>query len=112
MTWSHALRALMVRYAAGNAFATAKPLRFVDDNTTMLEVQWDILRWRYFSGAEFNNTSPTTAVPTVHAQERLASRLCLEGVPLLLRRARLRWYDELLGLNRAIILHEFNDKRG
>ena len=75
MTWSHAVRALMVRYAAGNAFATAKALGLVDEKTTMWEVQWDILKQRYFSGAEFNNTTPTATVPTVHARKRFASRL-------------------------------------
>ena len=35
MTWSHFVCAFMVRYAAGNAFATAKALGFVVDNTTM-----------------------------------------------------------------------------
>ena len=75
MTWSHAVRAFMVRYAAGNAFATAKALGLVDDKTTMWEFQWDILKQRYFSGAEFNNTTPTAAVPTVHAPKRFASRL-------------------------------------
>ena len=75
MTWCHAVRAFMVRYAARNAFATAKPLGLVDDRTTMWEVQWDILKQRYFSGAEFNNTTPTAAVPTVHAPKRFASRL-------------------------------------
>ena len=75
MTWSHAVRAFMVRYAAGNAFATAKALGLVDDKTTMWDFQWDILKQRYFSGAEFNNTTPTAAVPTVHAPKRFASRL-------------------------------------
>ena len=67
MTWSHAVRTFMVRYAAGNAFATAKAFGLVDDKTTMWEFQWDILKQRYFSGAEFNNTTPTAAVPTEHA---------------------------------------------
>ena len=75
MTWSHAVLAFMVRYAAGNAFATAKALGLVDDKTTMWEFQWDILKQRYFSGAEFNNTTKTAAVPTVHAPKRFASRL-------------------------------------
>ena len=75
MTWSHTVRAFMVRYAAGNAFATAKALGLVDDKTTMWEFQWDILKQRYFSGAEFNNTTPTAAAPTVHVPKRFASRL-------------------------------------
>ena len=75
MTWSRAVRAFMVRYAAGNAFATAKALRLEDEKTTIWEFQWDILKQRYFSGAEFNNTTPTVAVPTVHAPNRFASRL-------------------------------------
>ena len=44
MTWSHAVRAFMVRYAAGNAFATAKALGLLDEKTTMWEFQWDILK--------------------------------------------------------------------
>ena len=36
MTWSHAVRAFMLRYAAGNAFATCKALGLVDEQTTML----------------------------------------------------------------------------
>ena len=75
MTWSHAVRALMVRYAAGNAFATAKALGLVDEKTTMWELQWDILKQRNFSGAEFNNTTPTATVPTLHALKRFAGRL-------------------------------------
>ena len=75
MTWRHAVRAFMVRYAAGNAFATAKALGLVDDKTTMWEFQCDILKQRYFSGREFNSTTPTAAVPTVHAPKRFASRL-------------------------------------
>ena len=75
MTWSHALRAFMVRYAVASAFATAKALGLVDEKTTMWEFQWDILQLRYFSGAEFNNTTPTAAVPTVHAPKPFASRL-------------------------------------
>ena len=65
MTWSHAVRVFMVRYAAGNAFATAKASGLVDDKTTMWEFQWDMLKQRYFSGAEFNSTTPTAAVPTL-----------------------------------------------
>ena len=61
------MRAFMVRYAAGNAFATAKALGLVDKKTTMWEFQWDILKQWYFSGAEFNNTTPTAMVPAVHA---------------------------------------------
>ena len=64
----------MVRYAAGNAFATAKSLGSVDEKTTLWEFQWDILKQRYFSGAEFNNTTRTAAVPAVHAPKRFASR--------------------------------------
>ena len=75
MTWSHAVRAFMVRYAAGKAFATAKALGLVEDKSTMWEFQWDILKQRYFSGAEFNNTTPNAAVRTVHAPKRFASRL-------------------------------------
>ena len=75
MTWSHAVCAFMVRYAAENAFATAKALGLVDYKNSMWEFQWDILKQRYFSGAEFNNTTPTTAVPPVHAPKRFASRL-------------------------------------
>ena len=44
MTWSHAVRGFMVRYAAGNAFATAKALGLVDKKTTTWELQWDILK--------------------------------------------------------------------
>ena len=80
---SHDVRAFMVQYADGNAFATAKALGLVDEKTTMWEFQWDILKQRYFSGAEFNNTTPTAPVPTVHAPKRCASRLlcthCLSG---------------------------------
>ena len=77
MTWSHGVHAFMVRYAAGNTFATTKAWGLVDEKTTMWEFQWDILKQRYFSGAEFNNTTPTAAVPTVHAPRRFASRsLC------------------------------------
>ena len=75
MTWSHIVRAFMVQYVAGNAFATAKALVLVDDKTTMWEFQWDILNQRYFSRAKFNNTTPTATVPTVHAPKRFASRL-------------------------------------
>ena len=56
------MRAFMVRCAAGNAFATAKGSGLVDNKTTMWELQWDILKWWYLSGLEFNNTTPTTAV--------------------------------------------------
>ena len=65
----------MVRSTARNAFATAKALGLVDEKSTMWEFQWDILKQRYFGGAVFNNTTPTAAVPTVHAQKRFASRL-------------------------------------
>ena len=75
MTWSHAVHAFMVRFSAGNSFATAKALGLVDEKTTMWEFQWDILKQWYFSGAEFNKTTPTAAVPTVHATKRFASRL-------------------------------------
>ena len=75
MTWSHAVRAFMVRYAAGNAFASAKAFGLVDEKTTMWEFQWDILWQRCFGGAEFNNTRPIAAVPTVHAPKFFASRL-------------------------------------
>ena len=37
MTWSHAVRAFMLRYATGNAFATCKALGLVDEKTTMWE---------------------------------------------------------------------------
>ena len=57
MTSSHAVRAFMVWYAAGNAFGTAKALGLVDEKSTMREFQWDVLKQRYFSGAEFNNRS-------------------------------------------------------
>ena len=75
MTWSHAVRAFMVWCAAGKAFAIAKALGLVDEKTTMWEFQWDILKQRRFSGAEFNNTTPAVAVPTVHALKRFVSRL-------------------------------------
>ena len=75
MTCSHTVRAFMVRCAARIAFATAKALGLADDKTTMLEFQWDILKRRYSSGAEFNNTTPTIAVPAVHALKRFARRL-------------------------------------
>ena len=68
MTWNHTVHAFMVRYAAGNAFATAQALGLVDDKTTLWEFQWDILKQRYFSGAKFNNTTPTAAVPTVNIE--------------------------------------------
>ena len=48
MTWSQAVRAFMLRYAAGNAFATCKAFELVDEKTTMWEFQWDILKRRYF----------------------------------------------------------------
>ena len=35
MTWTHDVRAFMVRYPAGNAFATAKALPLVAETTTM-----------------------------------------------------------------------------
>ena len=85
MTWSHTVRAFMLWYAARNAFATAKALGLVDDKTAMWDFQWNILKWRYFSSAEFNITVPTAAVPTVHAPKQLASRLlcthCHHGTP-------------------------------
>ena len=65
--WGHLVPAFMVRYAARNAFDTAKALGSWDDKTTMWEFQWHILKQRYFSGADFNNTTRTAAVPTVHA---------------------------------------------
>ena len=46
MTWSHAVCAFMVRYAAGNAFATAKALELADEKSTMWEFQLDILKQR------------------------------------------------------------------
>ena len=75
MTWSHHVRAFMVRYAAGNAFPTAGALGLVDEKMTMWEFHWDVLKQRCFSGAEFNNTTPTAVVPTVHALKVFACRL-------------------------------------
>ena len=69
------MRGFMVPYAPGNAFATANALGLVDEKTTMWEFQWDILKQRYFSGAEFNTTMPIAAFPMVHAPKRFASRL-------------------------------------
>ena len=68
----------MVRYAAENAFTNA--LGLVDEKTTMWELQWDILKQRYFSSAELNNTTPTAMIRTVQAPKRFASRpLCTHG---------------------------------
>ena len=48
--------------------------------TTMWEFHWDILKQRYFSGAEFNNTTPTAAVRTVHGfASRLLCTHCRSG---------------------------------
>ena len=87
MTGSHTVRAFMVRYAAGNAFATAKALGLVDEKSTMWEFQWDILKQRYFSGAEFKNMTPAAAVPTVHGPKRFASCLLCTHC----RNASTRW---------------------
>ena len=71
-------RSLFVPYLAVGFWVVdgkGSRLGLVDDKTTMWEFQWDILKQQYFSGAEFNNTTPTAAVPTVHAPKRFASRL-------------------------------------
>ena len=74
------MRVFMVWYAAGNAFARAKALGLVDEKTTTWEFQWDILKQRYCSGAEFNNTKQTTAVRTAHAPKRFASHLLVHAL--------------------------------
>ena len=70
MTWSHTMRAFLVRCAATNAFATARALGLVDEKTTMCN-----LKQPYFSGADFNDTTPSAPVHTSFAPKRFASRL-------------------------------------
>ena len=46
----------------------------MEEKTTTWGFQWDILKQVYFSGAEFNSTTPTVVVLTVHAPKRFSSR--------------------------------------
>ena len=80
MTWSHAVRAFMLWYAAGNAFATCKALGLVDEKTTMWEFQWDILKRRYFAHPEEPAARRESVVhaPVRHTQRKLCT-YCGEG---------------------------------
>ena len=49
MTWAHAVRAFVLRYAVVNAFATCRQLGLCKETTSMWEWQWQVLRRRYFA---------------------------------------------------------------
>ena len=54
----------MLRYAAGNAFATCKALGLTDEKATMWEFQSDILKRRHFAQPEAPAARPESVVHT------------------------------------------------
>ena len=80
ITRSHDVRAFMLRYAAGNAFATCKAWGLVDEKTTMWEFQWDILKRQYFAEPDEPAARPESVVhaPVRHTQRKLCT-YCGEG---------------------------------
>ena len=75
MTRSHTVRAFMLRYAAGNAFATFKALGLVEEKTTMWEFEWDILKRRYFAQPQAlaARTESVVHAPVRHTQRKLCT---------------------------------------
>ena len=49
MTWAHAVRAFVLRYAVVNALATCRQLGLCKETTSMWEWQWQVLQRRYFA---------------------------------------------------------------
>ena len=74
MTWAHAVRAFVLRYAVVNAFATCRQLGLCKETTSMLDWKWQVLRRRYFA----HPLRQEVPVP-VATQRRLVCHFCKRG---------------------------------
>ena len=74
MTWAHAVRAFVLRYAVVNVFATCRQWGLCKETTSMWEWQWQVLRRRYFAHPRRQEVH----VP-VATQRRRVCQFCKRG---------------------------------